>query len=83
MSKCDPGSPVVVDWKAVGRRIRELRGFDTKQADLAEAIGAAQSHISAAERGQKELGAVLLLRISRMYGKTLEWLLTGSDDIPE
>ena len=63
----------------MGRRIRELRGFDAKQADLAEAIGVAQSHISAIERGQKEAGVLLLFRIARYYGKTIEWLLTGSD----
>ncbi len=67
-----------IDWKSVGRRIRELRGFDTKQSELAEALGIAQSHVSAIERGQTEIGAVVLLRIARFYGKTMEWLLTGS-----
>jgi transcriptional regulator with XRE-family HTH domain len=65
------------DWKAVGRRVRELRGFDTNQADLADMIGVAQSHVSAIERGQKEPSATILLRIAKRYGKTLEWLLTG------
>lgn len=70
---------LLIDWKAVGRRVRELRGFDTKQAELAEAVGVAQSFISAMERGQTEIGAAVLLRIARVYGKTVEWLLTGSD----
>ncbi len=70
---------LTVDWKRVGRRIRELRGFDTKQAELAKSVGVAQSFISAVERGEKEPGAVLLLRIARLYGKTIEWLLLGSD----
>jgi transcriptional regulator with XRE-family HTH domain len=68
-----------VDWKSVGRRIRELRGFDTKQSEFAHAIGVAQSYVSDIERGQKEAGAVVLFRIARHYGKTIEWLLTGSD----
>jgi transcriptional regulator with XRE-family HTH domain len=57
----------------------ELRGFDSKQSDIAEAIGIAQSHISAIEHGQREIGALILLRLSRHYGKSIEWLLTGTD----
>jgi transcriptional regulator with XRE-family HTH domain len=70
---------LAIDWKTVGRRIRELRGFDTKQAELAEAVGVAQSHISAIERGQTEPGATVILRIAKVYGKSIEWLLTGLD----
>jgi transcriptional regulator with XRE-family HTH domain len=72
-----PLKELTVDWKAVGRRIRELRGFDTNQAELADLIGVAQSHISAIERGQKEPSATILLRVARKYGKTIEWLMTG------
>jgi transcriptional regulator with XRE-family HTH domain len=68
-----------IDWPSVGRRIRELRGFDTNQAEFAEAIGITQSHVSAIERGQKEIGVVTLFKIARLYGKSIEWLLTGSD----
>jgi hypothetical protein len=31
------------------------------------------------ERGKAEVGAEILLRIARQYGKTIEWLLTGED----
>ncbi|MBV8114692.1 MAG: helix-turn-helix transcriptional regulator [Silvibacterium sp.] len=68
-----------IDWKAVGRRIRELRGFDTKQSDLAKAVGVGQSHISAIEKGKREIGGALLYRLAKHYGKTMEWLLTGID----
>lgn len=68
-----------IDWKSVGRRVRELRGFEVRQSELADAIGVAQSHVSSIERGQKEIGVVVLLRIAKLYGKTLEWLLTGND----
>ena len=70
---------VDIDWKTVGRRIRELRGFDQKQSEFANQIGVAQSYISAIERGQKEPGAAVLFRIARLHGKTIEWLLTGND----
>jgi transcriptional regulator with XRE-family HTH domain len=79
MSINNPPELFIANWKSVGRRIRELRGFDTNQSELAEAIGVAQSHISAAERGQKEIGVESLFRIARLYGKSLEWLLTGAD----
>lgn len=69
-----------IDWKAVGRRIRELRGFEVKQAEFAEMIGIGQSHISAIERGVKEPGALVLYRIGKLYGKTVEWLLTGNNE---
>jgi transcriptional regulator with XRE-family HTH domain len=79
MSSTVPAKDLTIDWKAVGRRIRELRGFDTKQSELADAVGVAQSYVSAIERGEKEPGAVILFRISRLYGKSIEWLLTGND----
>lgn len=68
-----------IDWPSVGRRIRELRGFDMNQAQFAEAIGITQSHVSAIERGQKDIGVVPLFKIARLYGKSIEWLLTGID----
>jgi transcriptional regulator with XRE-family HTH domain len=71
---------MTIDWKAVGRRVRELRGFDMNQSELAERLGIAQSHISAIEHGQKEFSVTILLRIATLYGKTMEWLLTGTGD---
>jgi hypothetical protein len=35
---------VQVDWKAVGERIRELRGFEMTQADVAARIGISQGY---------------------------------------
>ena len=66
-----------VAWTAVGRRIRELRGFDLTQEEYAQCIGVSQSYLSAMERGTVEIGAEILLKISRRSGKSMEWLLTG------
>jgi transcriptional regulator with XRE-family HTH domain len=68
----------LVDWKAVGRRIRELRGFDMTQEHFASRIGVSQSYLSTVEHGQGEIGAEVLLAISREFRKSLEWLLTGN-----
>lgn len=68
-----------VDWKAVGQRIRELRGFYLTQEEFARRIGISQSHLSTLEHGDAEPGAEIMLRISREFGKSIEWLLTGSE----
>jgi len=70
---------VTVDWRTVGRRIRELRGFDVTQAELARRIGVSQGYLSTVEHGQGEIGAEVLLAISREFGKSIEWLLTGKE----
>ena len=70
---------MAVSWTAVGRRIRELRGFDLTQAEFAARVGISQTYLSHAERGKGEVGAEILLRIAREFGRTMEWLLTGED----
>jgi len=47
------------------------------QAEFARRIRVAQSYLSALERGEKEPGAAVLLAISREFGKSVDWLLTG------
>lgn len=69
--------PEQIDWAEVGRRIRQLRGFDLTQEDFASRIGVSQSYLSAIEHGRNEIGAGVLLAISRTCGKSMEWLLTG------
>ena len=66
-----------MDWKTVGRRIRELRGFDMTQGEFAHRIGISQNYLSTMERGKVQIGSEILLRMSREFGKSMEWLLTG------
>ena len=68
-----------IDWKSVGRRLRELRGFDSNQARFASELGVSQGQLSKYEQGVSEIGAAVLLRLARKTGKTMEWLLTGSE----
>ena len=68
-----------IDWLAVGRRVRELRGFDLTQADFARRIGVSQSYLSAIELGRNEVGAEVLLSIGREFRRSIEWLLTGEE----
>jgi transcriptional regulator with XRE-family HTH domain len=66
-----------IDLRAIGRRIRELRGFYMTQAEFASRISVTQGYLSALEHGEKEPGAAVLLAISREFGKSVDWLLTG------
>jgi transcriptional regulator with XRE-family HTH domain len=68
-----------IDWKAVGRRVRELRGFESNQAEFAREVGVSQGQLSKYEQGRSEIGAAVLLRLARKSGKTIEWLLTGRE----
>jgi transcriptional regulator with XRE-family HTH domain len=69
----------MLGWKEIGQRVRELRGFYMKQEEFAKKIGVSQGHLSRIERGEKEIGAQILLNIARVCGKSIEWLLTGED----
>lgn len=73
-----PKKPAI-DWKAVGRRLRELRGFDMNQAEFARQIGISQGQLSRYEKGKSEITAEVLLRISQRFGKSMEWVLTGKE----
>jgi transcriptional regulator with XRE-family HTH domain len=64
---------------ALGRRVRELRGFDMTQKEFADRIGISQTYVSDMEHGEVEIGAEILLRIALEFDKTIEWLLTGED----
>lgn len=72
---------VQIDLQSVGRRIREVRGFDMTQAEFASRIGVVQSYLSALERGEKEPGAAVLLAIGQEFEKSVDWLLTGKDPV--
>jgi transcriptional regulator with XRE-family HTH domain len=48
------------------------------QEEFAQRIGISQGYVSSMERGEKEVGIEILLKISREYGKSLEWLLLGT-----
>lgn len=70
-----------VDWTAVGLRVRELRGFRVKQGDFAMAIGVSQAQLSRYEKGVSEMSADALLSLAQRSGKSIEWILTGREQI--
>jgi transcriptional regulator with XRE-family HTH domain len=68
-----------IDWRAVGRRIREIRGFQLNQAQFADRLGVSQGQLSRYEQGNSQMGADVLLRLSRISGRSIEWVLTGEE----
>lgn len=78
-SKISGTHKTTIDWKAAGRRVRELRGFDLTQQEFGQRIGISQGYLSAIERGEKQIGAEILLRIGRQFGRSVDWLLTGQE----
>jgi transcriptional regulator with XRE-family HTH domain len=47
------------------------------QEEFAGRIGISQNYLSTMERGNVQIGSEILLRISREFGKSIEWILTG------
>ena len=66
------------DLKAIGRRIRETRGFDVTQEEFARQLGISQSQLSKYERGLAAPAADALIQIKKRFGASIDWLLTGS-----
>jgi len=50
------------------------------QAQFARCIGVTQSYLSALEHGEKEPGPAVLVAISKEFGKSVDWLLTGQTE---
>ena len=71
------GEEVAVSMKALGRRIRQLRGFEVTQDEFAKKLGISQSQLSKYERGIVAPPADVLMRIKEEFRVSIDWLLTG------
>ena len=65
------------DLRTLGRRLRELRGFDLTQGELAKELGISQSQLSKYERGVAAPPADILFYIKQRFRVSVDWLLTG------
>jgi transcriptional regulator with XRE-family HTH domain len=68
-----------LDLKAVGRRLRELRGFDMNQEEFATQLEISQSQLSKYERGIAVPPGDVLIRIKERLGVSIDWLLAGKE----
>jgi transcriptional regulator with XRE-family HTH domain len=67
-----------IDVKSIGRRIREIRGFDQNQQEFARQNGISQSQLSKYERGLAPPSTEFLIRLKERFGTSIDWLLTGA-----
>ena len=66
-----------LDPKIIGRRIREIRGFDLTQAEFGKILGIGQTQLSKYEKGQNAPTLELLLRLKTYSGRSIDWIVTG------
>ena len=71
-----------LDPTAIGRRIREVRGFDLTQAELAKVLGVTQAGLSKFERGERLPTLEVLLKLRAFCGRPIDWIVTGEDTVP-
>lgn len=67
----------LADMRSLGRRIRQLRGFDLSQQEFAHRLGVSQSQLSKYERGVVAPPADVLIRLKEEFKVSVDWLLTG------
>jgi transcriptional regulator with XRE-family HTH domain len=65
------------DLKSIGRRIREIRGFELTQTEFGRLLGIAQTQLSRYERGENLPTTEVLLKLKGHSGKSIDWILTG------
>ena len=65
------------DLRALGRRLRALRGFDLTQEEFAKELGVSQSQLSKYERGVAAPPADILFFVKKRFRVSIDWLLTG------
>jgi transcriptional regulator with XRE-family HTH domain len=65
------------DLRALGKRLRQVRGFEIKQEQMAKELGISQSQLSKYERGVAAPPADVLFLIKRKFRISIDWLLTG------
>ena len=68
------------DLKALGRRLRELRGFDLTQEEFAKELAISQSQLSKYERGVAAPPADVLFFVKKRFLVSIDWLLTGEGE---
>jgi transcriptional regulator with XRE-family HTH domain len=74
-------SNLAPDLKAMGRRIREIRGFDRTQREFGQVLGIGQTQISKYEKGLSAPTLELLLKLKFYSGRSLDWIVTGGEEV--
>ncbi len=65
-----------IDLRAIGRRIRQLRGRAT-QEEFARALRISQAQLSKYELGQSAPPLGVLAKLAKESGRSVDWIITG------
>ena len=65
------------DLRAIGRRIREIRGFNLTQAEFGRVLGVGQTQLSKYEMGQSVPTLEVLLKLRAYSGRSIDWIVAG------
>ena len=72
--------PPKLDLKNIGRRIREIRGFDLNQGQFAETLGIRQNTLSNYENGKIVPTLEMLLKLRAHSGRSIDWIVFGEEN---
>ena len=61
----------------IALRIREIRGFYRTQKEFAKLLGVSQATVSKLEKGLVLPSSEVLLRLSEISKKSVDWILKG------
>ena len=70
---------VTVDSGGIGRRIRQIRGFDLTQMEFCRILSISRAQLSKYELGQSAPTPEILLKLKAYSGKSIDWILTGEE----
>lgn len=65
------------DLKAIGRRIREIRGYELTQEQFGNILGIGQTQLSKYEQGQSAPTLTILAKLKAYSHKSIDWIVTG------
>ena len=69
--------------QAVGKRLRAAREtLGLTQGDIAEVLGIPRTSVISMEAGGRNVTALELRRLARIYRRSAQWLLGEEDDVP-
>lgn len=68
-----------LDAKAIGRRLRELRGFDLSQNAAAEGAGVSVAALSLYETGQRIPGGEIAVKLAAFYNTSTDYIFLGKN----
>ena len=70
------------DLKAIGQRIREIRGFSLTQAEFGRILDIGQTQLSKYEMGQSAPTLEVLVKLRAHSGRSIDWIVTGEGGGP-